>query len=232
MLSLSVSMPNVTSSVFLSVKLEWLHLPCKMKATVMDSQEFLASPSFWSFGEQAVGRRRGLVSKSNTWIKLLVPVNSEYFFLCLWHATFLLVSSSVAVCQWKTVIFLIGVWEVDNLKQRVAVVDSMWLYWFIDLPVSGTCILQLVLPVKAEKIGSTESCRQWWTAYWPVLISAWSYHQGNTVLAKSCIQSGCECPAHLTVCEGPEKIQVSKYKIKIPSQTTSNPSSGFSLTLK
>lgn len=66
MLSLSVSTPNMTNPVFLSVKLEWLHLPCKMKATVMDFQEFLASPSFWSFGEQAVGRRRGLVSKSNT----------------------------------------------------------------------------------------------------------------------------------------------------------------------
>ena len=46
----------------------------------MDFQEFLADPPFWSFGEKAVGRRHGLVSKSNIWIKLLVRVNSEYFF--------------------------------------------------------------------------------------------------------------------------------------------------------
>lgn len=80
MLSISIYMPSMTNPLFLPVKLEWLYLPCKMKATVMDFEEFLASPPFWSFGEKAVGRRHGLVSKSNTWIKLLVRVNSEYFF--------------------------------------------------------------------------------------------------------------------------------------------------------
>lgn len=52
------------------------------------------------------------------------------------------------------------------------------------------------------------------------------------MLAKSCIQSGCEGCADLIVCEGPEEIQISKYKIEIPSQITSNPLVDFSLILK
>lgn len=180
MLSNSIYMPNMTNPIFLSVKLGWLHLLCKMQTTVMDFQEFLASPPFWSFGEKAVGRRHGLVSKSSTWIKLLVCVNWEYF-SCVFGM--LLSCQCLHLLQLSVKVSLISIWEVDNLKQCVAVVDSMWLYWFIDLPVPGTCILQLVLPVKAEKIGSTESCRQWWTACWPLLISAWSCSQGSIVLA-------------------------------------------------
>lgn len=78
MLSNSIYVPNMTNPIFLSVKLGWLHLLCKMQTTA-DFQEFLASPPFWTFGEKAVGRTHGLVSKSSTWIKLLVCVNWEYF---------------------------------------------------------------------------------------------------------------------------------------------------------
>lgn len=180
----SIYVPNMTNPIILSVKMEKLQLPCEMKATVMDFQDILASPRFWSFREKAVGRRHGLLSKSNAGIELLVCLNSEHFFLCLWHATSMLVSSSVVVFQWKTVVSLISVWEVDNLKRCVAVVDSTWLYWYIDLPVPGTCVLQLFLPVKAEKIGSTESCRQWQPACWPLLISAWSCNQGSAMFVK------------------------------------------------
>lgn len=132
---------------FLSTCLMWL-TPCfylwswscytcqvKWKRQLQTSWTFLASPPFWSFGEEAVERRHEIVSKSNTWMKFAAMCKSRILLLvsvvfCFPVSVYFCCSLSV-----EEVISLISVRKLDSLKQCVAVVGSMWLYWFIE-PVS------------------------------------------------------------------------------------------------
>lgn len=87
MLLIFIYMPNMSNPVFLSASCVGVVTSAMWNednsVSVMDSQEFLAGLPFWSFGEKEAGKRNGLVGKSSTWIKLLVHVDSKWFFYCV-----------------------------------------------------------------------------------------------------------------------------------------------------